>query len=142
MALRLRRLIVMRDARATAQARRGLAALMMAGGVAAAGAASAVAVAFGVHQDPVRAAVTAATGALILRTEDAAAVDRWCDANGGNAPPTLVLPSLHLEGARMDGDAGTMMVTVRYGDSAGRTVAVTWIGSPTARSTPTHATAR
>ena len=143
-ALRLRELMAVREARRTTRTRRGFAAVLMAGGVAAACAAFFAAGAIRTQHDPVRAALTAAMGPPNVRTEDAAAIDRWCDSNGGNAPPTVVLPTLHLEGARMDSDLGAMMVTVRYRDSAGRPVAVTWIATPKAAalSTPANTAAR
>ena len=102
------------------------------------GAVAAAAVTIGLilsaRQDVVPAAAAAAGRPPTIRAVDAATIDRWCSDHALDAPPTLTVAPLAIEGARMDTVGGaTMLITVYYLSPAGDRLTVTWVSM-----TPIH----
>lgn len=83
--------------------------------------------------DPVVLAVSAARGAPVLRSTDAAAIRAWCSGQSDRASPPVAIPNLSPVGARMDTADGATVVTIFYRSSTHEQIAVGWLD---ANSTP------
>lgn len=130
----IRRALALPERGGASPATRRMRPWLVAGFGAVAVAAVAIGLMLSARQDVVPAAAAAAGRPPTIRAVDAETIDRWCSDHALNAPPTLTVAPLAIEGARMDADGGaSMLITVYYLSPAGDRLTVTWVSV-----TPTH----
>lgn len=127
MTRRIRRALALPERVERVHARRRARPLVVASGITAA-AAVITGLILSARQDVVPAVVTAAGRPPAIHAVDAATIARWCSDHAADVPPTLTLPPLAIDGARMDAGGGaTMLITVYYTDPSGSRLTVTWV---------------